>query len=173
MSEPKNSGGTNNWDMVVFQASLYCCRIDYCNSSLFVFLSSGLCQWTVRKGTFCIISTVSSSLRYMHTTSYLALQLFFGSWSQDYSRYMCISSLPGSLDMKQQFLPKRSLGMVRSGGTFRSAIWKPVTQAQLPWPYAVLPHDASRLCIPAVLHAPVPGLTCAAPAMWTRFRFTA
>lgn len=93
-----------------------------------------------------------------HTTSYLPLQLFFGSWSQDYSRYVSISSPPGSLEMKEQFLPKQSLGKVRSGGTFQSAIWKTVSQVQLPWPHAVLAHDASK-----AVHPHRPAHSCARP----------
>lgn len=97
-------------------------------------------------------------LMHTRTTSYLALQLFFGSWFQDYSWYVSISLPPGSLEMKEQFLPKQSLGKVRSGGTFQSAIWKTATQVQLLWPHAVLTHDASQ-----AVHPHRPARSCARP----------
>lgn len=100
---------------------------------------------------FCIISTVSSSLKYSCIPILQVIQLssnFLGPGSKIIHDNVSISSPPSSLEMKEQFLPKQSLGKVRSGGTFQSAIWKTVSQVQLPWPHAVLAHDASKALRP-------------------------
>ena len=131
--------------IIAIAVSLYFWAVAYTNS--------------VRNAVFWIFSTTFTISGCMHTTSCLAVQLFLGSWSKDYSQETYTSSLSGSVliwrnssYLKQTNIQKSKTKLGHGpGGTFQSAFRKMMTQVQLPWLCGLLKHDLNGLCISAVV----------------------